>query len=230
MPMLSTPKPTKPARTSIGDHRKNRSRYRAIAAHRPAMNGDETENDDDFGTSAAVVWGQRFARMINEVRWFSALGEALRPNERQTAIAYGEALGSGAISVAVAADWKEAGEIAGPMQAGGNFATENEMEAALIIAAAENLTEDELFGLLQAVRVLALRVVHPAAARAAMRARHRGPELVRNAAEAATQTCVQAALVLAAGTEESHPFVHKYHLFELGRWPLGMIGQTLHLF
>jgi hypothetical protein len=80
------------------------------------------------------------------------------------------------------------------------------------------------------VRVLALRVVHPAAARAAMRAGQRGPELVRIAAEAAVQTCVQAALVLAAGTEESHPFAYKYRLFELGRWPFGMIGQTLHLF
>lgn len=193
------------------------------------MNADGGGDDDDFDTSVAVLWGQRFAGMIAEVAWFSALGEPLRASAQDEAEAYCEALGLGQILVAVAADWDAAGEVAELLRAGENAATENEMEAALMVAAAENLPEDDILGLLQAVRVLALRVVHPAAAQAAMRAGLREPGLVRAAAEAAVQACIQAALVLAAG-EEGHPFAHKYRLFEAGRWPLGVVGQTLHLF
>ena len=42
----------------------------------------------------------------------------------------------------------------------------------------------------------------------------------------------QAGLLLAAEDEndEHHIFALKYKLFELGRWPIGVLGNTFHIF
>ncbi len=51
------------------------------------------------------------------------------------------------------------------------------------------------------------------------------------AAGAGVQACHNAALLLLAGrAEDDHPFALKYRLFERGRWPVALIGSSLHLF
>ncbi len=55
--------------------------------------------------------------------------------------------------------------------------------------------------------------------------------LVNAAAGAGVQACHNAALLLLAGrAEDDHPFALKYRLFERGRWPVALIGSSLHLF
>jgi hypothetical protein len=39
-----------------------------------------------------------------------------------------------------------------------------------------------------------------------------------------------AALARLAGEGPDHLFMRKYALFESGRWPLGVVGGSLHLF
>jgi hypothetical protein len=56
------------------------------------------------------------------------------------------------------------------------------------------------------------------------------PALSRVAAGAATQAAYQAALARAAGSPDSHPFAIKFRLFAAGRWPLGLVSDTFHLF
>jgi hypothetical protein len=56
-------------------------------------------------------------------------------------------------------------------------------------------------------------------------------ELVNAAAGAGVQACHNAALVLLSGdADDAHPFALKYRLFERGRWPVALIGSSLHLF
>ena len=57
-------------------------------------------------------------------------------------------------------------------------------------------------------------------------------ELLRAAIGAVAQASYHSALVLAAEHEEPdlHPFSLKFRLFEAGRWPMGVIGRSFHLF
>ena len=55
-------------------------------------------------------------------------------------------------------------------------------------------------------------------------------ELVRAATGAAVQVSHQRALLEAAAAPPDHPFVHKFALFEAGRWPIAVIGESFHLF
>ena len=76
----------------------------------------------------------------------------------------------------------------------------------------------------------ASELVVEAALRAAARSGTTDEGLVRAAAGAAAQACYQAALVLAAEGEPEHAFALKFRLFESGRWPLGIVRNTFHLF
>ena len=55
-------------------------------------------------------------------------------------------------------------------------------------------------------------------------------ELIRATAGSALQSCHQAALVLAAGEEDTHPFALKYRLFEHGHWPIAITGSSFNIF
>jgi hypothetical protein len=54
--------------------------------------------------------------------------------------------------------------------------------------------------------------------------------LVRAASGAATMALHAAALARLAGEGPDHLFMRKCALFESGRWPLGVVGGSLHLF
>ena len=90
--------------------------------------------------------------------------------------------------------------------------------------------EEALTIALTHVSSIAAEVVHAAAGAGATRDGVDDEGLVRAAAGAAAQACYQAALVLAAEGEPDHAFALKFRLFESGRWPLGIVGNTFHLF
>ncbi|MEX0645344.1 MAG: hypothetical protein WD076_08535, partial [Parvularculaceae bacterium] len=57
----------------------------------------------------------------------------------------------------------------------------------------------------------------------------------RLAVGAAVQAAHQAALALIAASDpefdvEHHPFAAKFKLFEFGRWPVGVVGNSFNLF
>lgn len=62
--------------------------------------------------------------------------------------------------------------------------------------------------------------------------RHLGEEaaLARAAAGAVALALHEYALARLAGAGESHLFVRKYALFARGRWPLGVVHDTFHLY
>ena len=90
--------------------------------------------------------------------------------------------------------------------------------------------ERGLMGALTRVTDEATRLTLGAASIAAARDGVADPALCRVASGAATQAAYQAALAQAAGAGPAHPFAIKYRLFSAGRWPLGLVGDTFHLF
>jgi hypothetical protein len=54
--------------------------------------------------------------------------------------------------------------------------------------------------------------------------------VIMAAVGAATQACHVAALVVLAAEEEDHSMALKFRLFEAGHWPLGVTGNSFHLF
>jgi hypothetical protein len=194
--------------------------------------------DDDGLTDAAAIDDlpalrgvARFARMVRNVAWFATLGEPLSAAERDDAEAYVSALGFPDADVALVADWEEAeAAIRNPGWNSDWWEAEEQLRAGLIADAMEQISEDELLVALTAVTSAASEVVHGAAAVAAARAGVADQALIRAAAGAATQGAYQAALVLAAGADDMHPFALKYRLFEAGHWPLGIVGSTFNLY
>jgi hypothetical protein len=194
--------------------------------------------DDDGLTDTAAIDDSpalrgvaRFARMVRNVAWFATLGEPLSSAERDDAEDYVSALGFPDADVALVADWEEAeAAIRNPGWNSDWWEAEEQLRAGLIADAMEQIGEDELLVALTAVTSAASEVVHGAAAVAAARAGVADQALIRAAAGAATQGAYQAALVLAAGADDMHPFALKYRLFEAGHWPLGIVGSTFNLY
>lgn len=184
---------------------------------------------DDIPTLRAV---SNFAKLLKTASWFSVIGMPLSEDERSEALDYLNALGFPDAGIGEITDWEDAEEAArNPDWNTGWWEAEEQLRAALVHQAIELIGDEEtLLVALTHVTSTASDVVHGAAAVAASRFGLADEGLIRAAAGAATQSAYQAALVLAAGEDESHAFSAKFRLFEGGRWPLGVVGNTLNVF
>jgi len=173
----------------------------------------------------------RFSRMVPLVAWFRAVGEPLGETDEAEARDYIDALGFPDAYVTPVATWEDAeAAIRNPDWNTDWWEAEEQLRAGLITEALLEVSERDLMVALTAVTTQVSDVVHGAAAVAAARGGSADQALIRAAAGAATQVCYQAALVLAAGGDDSHPFALKYRLFEAGRWPLGIVGSSFNIF
>lgn len=202
---------------------------RSVDSPEDFFDDDETfDLREDFPTLDAV---RRFARVAREIPWFTRLGERLTTGDRALGEAYVEALGFPDAGIAQVDDWSEAVIAATNLDVDmPGFEAEEQTRAALTAAALELMDEELLTFALTHVSSAIAEVVESAAADAALRAGYDDEEIMRAAAGAAIQAAHQAALVLAAGVEDEAAPVYKFRLFEAGRWPLGVIGSTLHIF
>ena len=197
-----------------------------VAEHKPGAPGENRPHDYP---SLAVV--ARFVATLARVPWFAALGQPLGEAERADAHAYLSALGFPEARLAPVMDWTEAGEAArNPEWNTPWWEAEEQLRAGLTARAVELIEEGELTAALRHTTHTASVCAQEAADAAARRAGVADETLVRAAAGAAVQACYQAALVLAASAEDDHAFALKYRLFEVGRWPLGILGTTFSLF
>lgn len=192
---------------------------------------DDDEGPDELGDRPGLIAASRFARMVPNLAWFSRLGEELEEEELEEAEAYLAALGFPDAGVVGAENWTEAEEAARNLDWNtAGWEAEEQLRAALIAQACENMDEDELMVALANVTARASDAVHEAAMEAAAQAGVKDEALVRAAAGAAAQAAYLAALVLAADAGDDHPFAIKFRLFEVGRWPIGIIGNTFTVF
>ena len=195
---------------------------------------DEDEGSGDPALLAGLerlVAVERVVALLPEVPWFVHLGQPLLADEAGQARGYLEALGFGGVAVAPVADWDAAAVCAvSPGFDSEWWDAEEQARSALTAQALETVDESEFQLALTRVAERAAHLVAPAADEAAGLAGVHDEDLVRAAAGAAIQACHQFALVAAAGAGRDHPFQWKFALFEAGRWPIAVTGETFHLF
>lgn len=178
----------------------------------------------------------RFARNLDTIPWFANLGEPLTPGARNLAERYIDALGFPDADVAILVDWEDAADAAenhgwqSPA-----WEAEELLRSDLTGRALEILSEEALtIGMTQ----IADKISEPA--KEAMEQASYIWDMEDEAAQrlavgAAVQAAHGAALVLVAANDpdfdsDNHAFTAKFQLFEFGRWPVGLIGQSFNLF
>ncbi|MAL79032.1 MAG: hypothetical protein CMN55_07940 [Sneathiella sp.] len=189
---------------------------------------DDLPDIEDYPTLRSVV---RFNKLIPAVAWFSAIGEPLARSVFPIARAYMDTLGFPAAYVAEVADWEDAAYAAANPEFNSDWwEAEEQLRMALTDAALELMSEEDLTLALTHVSATASKVITDAFEAVTDDAGIDDQELVRAAIGSAVQACHQAALVLAAGEEDDHPFALKYRLYEQGHWPIALTGGSFHIF
>lgn len=195
---------------------------------------NDNDDDDDRGLLALpanlrpVV---RLARHVEGFPWFAALGQPVGLDEEADAVLYGAGLGFDPVHVAVVESWGDAALLTAELEGDAEtWDIEEQIRADLLAVARDALDEAELGLVLTAVATKAAVAAREGALAAAQAEDEIDEALIDQAVEAAALTARLAALALAADADEDHPFLLKLRLYEAGRWPLGLVGQTLHLF
>lgn len=194
------------------------------------MDEQEIEIDAlvEYPTLVAV---SRFTKLIPRTDWFRYVGEPLDGEVQQKARAYLDALGFPEATPAQVDDWQEAGHTLETNDWNSSFwEVEQQLMAALTIEVTDNIDPQLLEMVLANVTSVASEYVGEGVLIAADRWDMEDEDLMKAAIGEGVQACYQAALVIAAGVDDDHPFKLKYQLFETGWWPLGVMGTTFNIF
>lgn len=197
------------------------------------IGADDDLDDADLADFPGLLAVSQFARMVRDVAWFSALGDDLDERESNLIEDYLSGLGFPDADIVVVETFEDAEEaVRNPDWDTAFWETEEQLRVGLTAEACERADEATVNLALTHVSHTAAESAAEAIAAVADQIDVIDEGLLRAAAGGATQACYHAALVLAAEDEdqETHPFALKYRLFELGRWPLGLIGTTYYLF
>ncbi|RMF13392.1 MAG: hypothetical protein D6757_08060 [Alphaproteobacteria bacterium] len=172
--------------------------------------------------------------LVMRASWFRNLGDPLDEPVRETAEAYAQALGFPQALPAVLVEWQEAADaLLTHDRDTPAFEAEEQLRAALTVAADANLLGPAEETLGEGLRLVRALTALAAGRGAEDSARFYGIDdegFLRAAVGAAVQSAHDAALVLAAGETAAHPLALKFHLFEQGRWPVSLIGNSLNIF
>jgi hypothetical protein len=164
--------------------------------------------------------------------WFARLGLPLLSCELTACRAYLESLGySNATRIERVAEWQRAEAIVrDPSWDSGWWQRESEERDRLSNELRVRFGPVAALERLSAATELASETIHAAAALAAARDAMNDEALLRVACGAATMTLHESVLARLAGCDCEHLFMRKYRLFAGGRWPLGVLSGTFHLF
>ena len=168
---------------------------------------------------------------VGHASWFSALGIPLTPSEQADAEGYLAGLGFDGTRPNPVQSWQAAHDALQNPDWDKSWwdAVERERQALLLDAKSAH-TESALMDQLSRVTQAAGKQLPGLAAEAAARDGVSDQGLIKAASGAASEAAYHAALALAAGAPESHPFRLRYNLFEAGHWPLAVVGDKFDLF
>ncbi|PHZ84412.1 hypothetical protein [Paremcibacter congregatus] len=192
--------------------------------------------DDDFEIDAleeypTLVLVARFAKLIPRTDWFRYVGEPLEKEVVEKSRAYLDALGFPEATPAEVEDWQEAAASLETNDWNSPFwEVEQQLLSALSVEITETLDPQLLEMVLAHVTSVASEYVGEGVMAAAERWGMEDEELLKAAIGEGVQACYQAALVIAAGVGDDHPFALKYQLYETGWWPLGVMGNSFNIF
>ncbi len=194
------------------------------------MDEDELEIDV-LAEYPTLVLVSRFTRLIPRTNWFRYVGEPLEGAVLDQARTYLDALGFPEATPAMVENWQEAASSLETNDWNSPFwEVEQQLMAALTVEVTENIDPELLEMMLARVTSVASEYVGEGVLDAASRWGLDDEELMKAAIGEGVQACYQAALVIAAGVGDDHPFQLKYQMFESGWWPLGVMGNTFNIF
>ncbi len=180
---------------------------------------------------------RRFADGLEDIPWFSCLGELLEASTKQAALAYLDVLGFADADVAILADWEDAAASAETFDWSNPAWEMEELARADLTGRALELVSEEALQ-------LGLSVISDKSGHAAKSALldtaalwDMVDENVHNlSVGSAVQTAHGAGLTLLAAAADpefdadANIFALKLRLFEKGRWPVGVVGQSFNIF
>jgi len=173
----------------------------------------------------------RFAKGAASARFSARLGRPFSSAELGLAETFVAALGFPGAAIALVTDFEEAAEAALSLDLDSSaWEASEQLRVALTAAALELMGEELLEEALREVMAYVAVAVQDAVRDAAGAFDIEDEGLMNTAAGACLRACHNAALVLLAGEPEDHALALEYRLFEAGRWPVALTGQTLHLF
>lgn len=192
-----------------------------------------------------------FANRASRVSWFTELGEPLDNDCLEVVALYLEGLGLPEASPAPLLDWRDAADAAQSMDINSEaWEIEEQFRAAAAAEALTLISEEGLGIMLTHLASSLSEDVANCVEEALYMADEASSEALTNLAAGAAQQAVHgAALSLAAYAAHvlksdphmeaieldnddiaSHPLMLRFRLFEMGRWPVSLIGNSLNLF
>ena len=179
----------------------------------------------------ALINLKRFAMVVDRVSWFATIGERMTPEITGIARDYLDGLGFPDADLAAITSFEEASDAAETLDwDSAAWEVEEQLRAGLVVDALALIDEEGLQVALAHITSTTSEGLQDAMENLAALWDVEDETLITAATGAVVQTVYNAALLLAAGGEETHPFALKYRLFELGRWPIGVHGRSLNLF
>jgi hypothetical protein len=172
-----------------------------------------------------------FLALANDIRWFSTLGEDPLGPIVSIARDYVEMLGFPEAEPGFLGDWEEAAEAAESLDFNSPaWEAEEQLRAALTNDVLSIIDENTLEMVMAHVSGTVGEAIGEAALEASTHLGIQDEGFVNAVTGAAIQACYHAALVGMAAEEDTHPFAIRFQLFEQGRLPIGVLGNSFLIY
>ena len=177
----------------------------------------------------------KFTKKILDIDWFRRTNQPLSIHDKELSEKYISAIGFPEANISNVPGWSEAAGIAENPNWNSNWwEAEEQLRSALLAQSLESINDNELSHALNHVTTQtagqSLEAVAFDKFAEELDDLDYYQSFVNAAAGMAIASAYQAALVLSASAHEDHPFSLKFQLFENGRLPLGIIGNTFSIF
>ena len=196
-----------------------------------AWQPDETELEAIIDELPTLLSVRAFAGRTDQISWFSQVGETPVREETEIAEAYLAALGFPDAAIAGVPDWDAAMDCAQSGDTNSSaWEAEEQLRAGLHAELLAEISPEALDVALTYVRARCAAGLERHMDDLAATWDLDDAGFLNAAAGAAVQAAHDMALALAADAEAAHPFRLKFRLFECGRWPIGVVGASFHVF
>jgi len=195
----------------------------------PLSPEDDADEAEDLSLEYAAV--RRLVQLIGRMAWFSRLGLPLEATDEDNARAYMDYLGFPEVDIAVLETLEDAQDAGSTLDMNAPaWEAEEQLRAALGVEAAMYIDEEELSEILQYVNSIAAESAAEALESAVPRLGPMPEDLANSAIGAAVKAAHLAALLLLADNDaDHHAFAYYFKLFELGRWPVAITGNSFFI-